>query len=165
MVATIKIIDSLYLLFTSKSCINQAYSLLMWEPEKDIVEKGKIKIWTPSLRKLITDATQRRPRQNKALSTSHVGILLARPKTCSSPHAVHQDDPFFITRQTWTQDFQTRLTVVYVASHFKRNQSFHITKLRRRGQSLRFRGPLKWPETLQVDPGKQFMGSVSKEMK
>lgn len=54
MVATIKIIDSLYLLFTSKSCINQAYSLLMWEPEKDIVEKGKIKIWTPSLRKLIT---------------------------------------------------------------------------------------------------------------
>ena len=89
-----------------------------------------------------------------------------RPKAnVSSPNAVHRDDPLFTTRPKWTQDFQTRLTVVYVASHFKRSQTFDITKLRRRSQSLRFRCPLKWPEMLQLDPGKQFLRSVSKEMK
>ena len=54
-----------------------------------------------------------------------------RPKAhVSSPNAVHRDNPVFTTRPKWTQDFQTRLTVVYVASHFKRSQTFDITKLR-----------------------------------
>ena len=31
-------------------------------------------------------------------------------------------------------------------------------------QEIYKRGPLKWPEMLQVDPGREFMGAVSKEM-
>jgi len=31
-------------------------------------------------------------------------------------------------------------------------------------QKIYNRGPLKWPDTLQVDPGREFMGAVTKEM-
>lgn len=54
-----------------------------WGTQKRHCWKGKIKIWTPSLRKLI-HMPRWKSREKNALSTSLVGNLLARPKTCSS---------------------------------------------------------------------------------
>lgn len=54
-----------------------------WGTQKRHCWKRKIKIWTPSLRKLI-HMPRWKSREKNALSTSLVGNLLARPKTCSS---------------------------------------------------------------------------------
>ena len=58
------------------------------------------------------------------------------------------------------------MTVVDVASRFKvaepltSKESWEVSKA---FQKI-YRGPLKWPSDLQVDPGREFMGEVKKEM-
>jgi len=54
-----------------------------------------------------------------------------------------------------------------VASHYKEaepltsNDSAEVAKA---FQSINKCSPLMWPQLLQVDPGREFMGSVTKEM-
>ena len=63
--------------------------------------------------------------------------------------------------------FKYALTVVDVASRFKEAEP--LTSKNSDEVALAFkriykRSPLKWPELLQVDPGREFMGAVTKEM-
>ena len=59
------------------------------------------------------------------------------------------------------------LTVVDMASRYKGSEpltskdSSEVVKV---FQTIYKRSPLKWPQLLQVDPGREFMGSVTKEM-
>ena len=63
--------------------------------------------------------------------------------------------------------YKYALTVVDVASRFKAaepltsKQSDEVSKAFQRTYR---RGPLKWPQLLQVDPGREFMGAVTKVM-
>ena len=63
--------------------------------------------------------------------------------------------------------FKYALTVVDVASRYKETEP--LTSKNSDEVALAFkriykRSPLKWPELLQVDPGREFMGAVTKEM-
>jgi len=59
------------------------------------------------------------------------------------------------------------LTVVYVASRYKEAKpltSKNSDEVAQAFQKIYKRGPLKWPEMLQVDSGREFMGAVTKEI-
>jgi len=59
------------------------------------------------------------------------------------------------------------LTVVYVASRYKEAKpltSKNSDEVAQAFQKIYKRGPLKWPEMLQVDSGHEFMGAVTKEI-
>ncbi|PFX14418.1 hypothetical protein AWC38_SpisGene21422 [Stylophora pistillata] len=59
------------------------------------------------------------------------------------------------------------LTVVDVASRFKAAvplTSKESSEVSKAFQTVYKRGPLRWPEILQVDPGREFMGETTKEM-
>jgi hypothetical protein len=59
------------------------------------------------------------------------------------------------------------LTVVDVASRFKAAEpltSKESSEVSKAFQRIYKRGPLRWPSVLQVDPGREFMGAVKKEM-
>jgi len=59
------------------------------------------------------------------------------------------------------------LTVVYVASRYKEAKpltSKNSDEVAQAFQKIYKRGPLKWPEMLQVDSGREFMGAVRKEI-
>ena len=63
--------------------------------------------------------------------------------------------------------FKYALTVVDVASRYKEAEP--LTSKNSDEVALAFkiiykRAPLKWPRLLQVDPGREFMGAVTKEM-
>ena len=63
--------------------------------------------------------------------------------------------------------YKYALTVVDVASRYKAAEA--LTSKDSDEVSLGFakiyrRGPLKWPQLLQVDPGREFMGAVTKAM-
>ena len=63
--------------------------------------------------------------------------------------------------------FKYALTVVDVASRYKEAEP--LTSKNSDEVALAFkriykRSPLKWPELLQVDPGREFMGAVTKEI-
>ena len=63
--------------------------------------------------------------------------------------------------------YKYALTVVDVASRFKEAQpltSKDSTEVAKAFKTIYARGPLKWPQMLQVDPGREFMGAVTKEM-
>ena len=63
--------------------------------------------------------------------------------------------------------YKYALTVVDVASRYKAaeqltsKQSDEVSKA---FQRIYKRGPLKWPQLLQVDPGREFMGAATKVM-
>ena len=60
------------------------------------------------------------------------------------------------------------MTVVDVASRFKEAEpltSKDSTEVAKSFEKIYKRGPLKWPQLLQVDPGREFMGTVTKDMK
>ena len=64
--------------------------------------------------------------------------------------------------------YKYALTVVDVTSRFKEAKlltSKDSSEVANAFQSIYRRGPLKWPQRLQVDPGREFMGAVFKEMK
>ena len=59
------------------------------------------------------------------------------------------------------------LTVVDVASRYKAAEpltSIESDEASKAFQRIYKKGPLKWPQLLQVDPGREFMGSVTKVM-
>ena len=63
--------------------------------------------------------------------------------------------------------YKYALTVVDVASRYKAAEpltSKESDEVSKAFQRIYKRGPLKWPQLLQVDPGRKFMGSVTKVM-
>ena len=59
------------------------------------------------------------------------------------------------------------MTVVNIASRYKEAEpltSKDSGEVARAFQAIYRRSPLTWPSTLQVDPGREFMGGVTKEM-
>ena len=61
--------------------------------------------------------------------------------------------------------YKNALTVVDVASRYKAAEpltSKESDEVSKAFQRIYRRGPLKWPRLLQVDPGREFMGAVTK---
>ncbi|KAL9950199.1 hypothetical protein ACROYT_G042670 [Oculina patagonica] len=94
-----------------------------------------------------------------------------RPKfDVSSPNAVHQADLLFLPHDKLPRGrkvYKYALTVVDVASRFKEAEpltSKDSTEVAKGFQTIYRRSALKWPQMLQVDPGREFMGAVTKEM-
>ena len=64
--------------------------------------------------------------------------------------------------------YKYALTVVDVASRYKAAEpltSKNYDEVSKAFQRIYKRGPLKWPQLLLVDPGREFMGTVTKVMK
>ncbi|KAL9952767.1 hypothetical protein ACROYT_G040067 [Oculina patagonica] len=94
-----------------------------------------------------------------------------RPKfDVSSPNAVYQADLLFLPHDKLPRGrkvYKYALTVVDVASRFKEAEpltSKDSTEVAKGFQTIYRRSALKWPQMLQVDPGREFMGAVTKEM-
>ena len=90
---------------------------------------------------------------------------IPRPKfDVSLPNAVHQADLLFLPHD---KRYKYALTVVDVASRYKATEpltSKETDEVSKAFQRIYKRGPLKWPQLLQVDPGREFMGAVTKVM-
>ena len=94
---------------------------------------------------------------------------IPRPKfDVPTPNKVHQADLLFLPHdKVGHSTYKYALTVVDVASRFKEAQpltSKDSTEVAKAFKTIYIRGPLKWPQILQVDPGCEFMGAVTKEM-
>ena len=92
-----------------------------------------------------------------------------RPKfDVATPNSVHQADLLFLPHDKLRRKtFKYALTVVDIASRYKEAEpmtSKDSNEVARAFQAIYKRGPLTWPSMLQVDPGREFMGSVTKEM-
>ena len=92
-----------------------------------------------------------------------------RPKfDVATPNSVHQADLLFLPHDKLRRKtYKYALTVVDIASRYKEAEpltSKDSNEVARAFQAIYKRGPLTWPQMLQVDPGRQFMGSVTKEM-
>ena len=86
------------------------------------------------------------------------------------PNAVHQADLLFLPHDKLPRGkkiFKYALTVVDVASRFKAAEPLTSKDSSEVSRAFRkiYKGPLKWPKILQVDPGREFMGAVTEEMK
>ena len=86
------------------------------------------------------------------------------------PNAVHQADLLFLPHDKLPRGkkiFKYALTVVDVASRFKAAEPLTSKDSSEVSRAFRkiYKGPLKWPKILQVDPGREFMGKVTEEMK
>ena len=81
------------------------------------------------------------------------------------PNEVHQADLLFLPHdRLGRRAYKYALTVVDVASRYKEAEplaSKEATEVAAALSRIYKRGPLKWPKLLQVDPGREFMGSVS----
>ena len=96
---------------------------------------------------------------------------IPRPKFhVSLPIAVHQANLLFLPHDKLPHGgkaYKYALTVVDVASRYKAAKpltSKESDEVLKAFQRIYKRGPLKWPQLLQVDPGREFMGSVTKVM-
>ena len=94
-----------------------------------------------------------------------------RPKfDVATPNSVHQADLLFLPHDKLPRGrkvYKYALTVVDAASHFKEAEpltSKDSAEVAKAFQSIYRRSPLTWPQMLQVDLGREFMGSVTKEM-
>ena len=89
----------------------------------------------------------------------------------ATPNSVHQADLLFLPHDKPPRGrkiYKFALTVVEVASRYKEAEpltSKDSAEVAKAFRSIYERSPLKWPQMLQVDPGREFMGSVTKEMK
>ena len=82
---------------------------------------------------------------------------------------MHQADLFFPHDKLphGRKVYKYALTFVDVASRYKAAEpltSKESDEVSKAFQRMYKRGPLKWPQLLQVDPGREFMGSVTKVM-
>ena len=89
-----------------------------------------------------------------------------RPKfDISVPNEVHQADLLYLPHDTvGRKTFKYALTVVDVASRYKEAEPLVTKEAKEVAAALEKiyrRSPMKWPKLLQVDPGREFMGSVS----
>ena len=96
---------------------------------------------------------------------------IPRPKfDVSLPNAVHQADLLFLPHDKLPRGkkvYKYALIVVDVASRYKAAEvltSKESDEVARGFAKIYRRGPLKWPQLLQVDPGREFMGAVTKAM-
>ena len=94
---------------------------------------------------------------------------IPRPKfDVPTPNKVQQADLLFLPHdKVGRSTYKYALTVVDVASRFKEAQTLtskDSTEVAEAFKTIYARGPLKWPQMLQVDPGREFMGAVTKEM-
>ena len=94
---------------------------------------------------------------------------IPRPKfDVAIPNNVHQADLLFLSHDRLPRGrktFKYALTVVDVASRYKEAEpltSKEAKEVAGAFERIYKRGPLKWPKLLQVDPGREFMGTVSK---
>ena len=88
---------------------------------------------------------------------------IPRPKFDVS--LVHQADLLFLPHDKLPRGKKYALTVVDVASRYKAAEpltSKESDEVSRGFAKIYRRGPLKWPQLLQVDPGREFMGAVTK---
>ena len=88
-----------------------------------------------------------------------------------SPNAVHQADLLFLPHDKPTprsrKVYKYASTVVGIASRFKAAEpltSKDSLEVSKAFQNIYSIGPLRWPKVLQVDPDREFMGEVTKEM-
>ena len=95
-----------------------------------------------------------------------------RPKfDVATPNSVHQADLLFLSHDKLPcgrKIHKYALTVGDVASRYKEAEpltSKDSAEVAKAFQSIYKRSPLTWPHMLRVDPGREFMGSVTKEMK
>ena len=89
-----------------------------------------------------------------------------RPKfDIDVPNEVHQADLLFLPHdKAGRRTYKYALTLVDVASRFKAAEPLASKESKEIAEALvriYKRGPLKWPKLLQVDPGREFMGSVN----
>ena len=96
---------------------------------------------------------------------------IPRPKFgVPTPNKVHQADLLFMPHDKLPRGrkvFRYALTVVDVASRYKEAEpltSKNSDEVAKAFQTIYRRSPLTWPQMLQVDPGREFMGAVTKEM-
>jgi len=88
----------------------------------------------------------------------------------TTPNSVHQADLLFLPRDKLPRGrkiYKYALTVVDIASHYKEAEpltSKHSAEVGKAFQSIYRQSPFTWPQMLQVDPGRELMGSVTKEM-
>ena len=88
----------------------------------------------------------------------------------SLPNTVHQADLLFLPHDKLPRGkkiYKYALTVVDVASRYKVAEpltSKDSDEVARGFAKIYRHGPLKWPQMLQVDPGREFMGGVTKAM-
>ena len=100
----------------------------------------------------------------------HRGAFLSRNSTCQPPNAVHQADLLFLPHDKLPRGrkvYKYALTVTDVASRYKEAEpitSKNSDEVAQAFQTIYKRSPLTWPKMLQVDPGREFMGAVTKEM-
>ena len=94
---------------------------------------------------------------------------IPRPKfDVSLPNAVHQADLLFLPHDKLPRGkkvYKYALTVVDVASRYKAAEALtskESDEVARGVAKIYKKGPLKWPQLLQVDPGREFMGAVTK---
>ena len=92
-----------------------------------------------------------------------------RPKfDVATPNSVHQADLLFLPHDKLRRKtYKYALTVVDIASRYKEAEpltSKESNEVAKAFQAIYKRGPLTWPSMLQVDPGREFMGGVTKEM-
>ena len=91
-----------------------------------------------------------------------------RPKfDVATPNSVHQADLFIPHDKIRRKTYKYALTVVDIASRYKEAEpltSKDSNEVAKAFQAIYKRGPLTWPQMLQVDPGREFMGGVTKEM-
>ena len=92
-----------------------------------------------------------------------------RPKfDVATPNSVHQADLLFLLHDKLRRKtYKYALTVVDIASRFKEAEpltSKDSNEVAKAFQNIYRRGPLTWPQMLQVDPGREFMEGVTNEM-
>ena len=88
----------------------------------------------------------------------------------ATPNSVHQADLLFLPHDKLPcgkKVYKYALTVVDIASRYKEAEpltSKDSNEVAKAFQSIYKCSPLTWPQMLQVDPGRKFMGGVTKEM-
>ena len=92
-----------------------------------------------------------------------------RPKfDVATPNSVYQADLLFLPHDKLRRKiYKYALTVVDIASRYKEAEpltSKDSGEVAKAFQSIYRRSPLTWAQMLQVDPGREFMGGVMKDM-
>ena len=88
----------------------------------------------------------------------------------AKPNSFHQADLLFLPHDKLPRGksfYKYALTVVDIASRYKEAEpltSKDSNEVAKAFQSIYGRNHLTWPQMLQVDPGREFMGGVTKEM-
>ena len=86
----------------------------------------------------------------------------------AAPNSVHEADLLFLPHDKLRRKiYKYALTVVDIVSCYKEEEpltSKDSAEVAKAFQSIYQRSPLTWPQMLQVDPAREFMGAVTKEI-